>query len=131
MSECVFCGKDKITTDIVYEDDLVMAFMDAEPINEGHILIVPRAHYLDIDEIPDELLAHLLTISKRIVSALKEIYRPNGYSIIHNGGEFNDTGHFHLHIFPRYMGDGFGWTCGDSRPVSMEAAKRIKDRLRF
>ena len=91
MSECVFCDKNKITTDIVYEDNAVMAFMDINPISEGHILIIPKEHFLDIDEIPDEILAHLMIISKKIVSALKEIYKPNGYSIMQNGGEFNDV----------------------------------------
>ena len=76
MCECVFCHKEKIITDFIYEDGLVMAFMDMEPINEGHILLVPKQHYLDADEIPDELLAHLMIVSKKIVAALKEIYHP-------------------------------------------------------
>ena len=130
MSECVFCDKNKIKTDIVYEDETVMAFLDSEPINEGHILLIPKEHYLDIDEIPDEILAHLMIISKKIVSALKEIYRPNGYSIMQNGGEFNDVGHYHLHIFPRYKGDGFAWTYGsESKTVNEEIAKRIRDMI--
>ncbi len=130
MSECVFCGKNKIATDFVYEDNSVMAFMDSEPINEGHILVIPREHYLDIDEVPDEILAHLMIVSKKIVSALKEIYEPNGYSIMQNGGEFNDIGHFHLHIFPRYTGDGFAWTySGAGMEVNKEAAKKIRDRI--
>ncbi|MBD5145739.1 MAG: HIT family protein [Ruminococcus sp.] len=130
MSECVFCDKNKITTDIVYEDNVVMAFMDMNPINEGHILIIPKEHYLDIDEIPDEILSHLMIISKKIVSALKEIYKPNGYSIMQNGGEFNDIGHYHLHIFPRYKGDGFAWTYdGESKDVNEEAVKRIRERI--
>ena len=106
MCECVFCHKEKIITDFVYEDEFVMAFLDMEPINEGHILLVPKQHYLDVDEIPDELLAHLMIVSKKIVAALKEIYHPDGYSIMQNGGEFNDVGHYHMQIFPRYTGDG-------------------------
>lgn len=96
MCECVFCNKESIITDFVYEDELVMVFMDMEPINEGHVLLVPKQHYLDADEIPDELLAHLMIVSKKIVAALKEIYHPNGYSIMQNGGEFNDVGHYHM-----------------------------------
>ena len=107
-----------------------MAFMDMDPINEGHILLVPKEHYLDVDEIPDETLSHLMIVSKKVVSALKEIYKPNGYSIMQNGGEFNDVGHYHLHIFPRYIGDGFGWTYGeDAKNVNAEIAKRIRDRI--
>ena len=64
------------------------------------------------------------------VVVLKEIYKPNGYSIMQNGGEFNDVGHYHLHIFPRYIGDGFGWTYGEeAKDVNAEIAKRIKDRI--
>jgi len=95
--DCVFCHKEKIVTDIVYEDELVMA---------------------------------LMIISKKIVSALKEIYKPNGYSIMQNGGEFNDIGHYHLHIFPRYIGDGFGWTYGEEpKNVNAEIAKKIRNRI--
>lgn len=127
---CVFCHKEKIVTDFVYEDEQVMAFMDMNPINEGHILLVTKEHYLDVDEIPDELLAHLMIVSKKIVIALKSVYEPNGYSIMQNGGEFNDVGHYHLHIFPRYVGDGFGWTDGNSnKNVNSEIAKKIRDRL--
>ena len=128
--DCIFCHKEKLVTDIVYEDNLVMAFMDMDPINEGHILLVPKEHYLDVDEIPDETLSHLMIVSKKVVSALKEIYKPNGYSIMQNGGEFNDVGHYHLHILPRYIGDGFGCTYGeDAKNVNAEIAKRIRDRI--
>ncbi len=130
MLGCVFCHKDRIVTDFVYEDEIVMAFMDMEPINEGHILLVPKEHYLDVDEIPDEVLAHLMMVSKKIVSALKETYKLDGYSIMQNGGVFNDVGHYHLHIFPRYVGDGFGWTYGNEiKNVNAEIAKRIRDRI--
>ena len=127
---CVFCHKENLVTDIVYEDEWVMAFMDMDPINEGHVLLVHKEHYLDVDEMPDELLSHLMIISKKIVSALKELYQPDGYSIMQNGGKFNDVGHYHLHIFPRYTGDGFGWTYGeDGKNVTTEIAKRIKEKI--
>ena len=130
MMECIFCHKEKLSTDIVYEDEMVMAFMDRDPINEGHVLLVPKNHYLDVDEMPDEILTHLMLVSKKIVAVLKEIYKPDGYSIMQNGGEFNDVGHYHLHIFPRYKGDGFGWTYGeDAKAVNTEIAGRIRDGI--
>ncbi|MCI9448905.1 MAG: HIT family protein [Clostridiales bacterium] len=132
MCECVFCHKERIITDFVYEDESVMAFIDMDPINEGHILLVPKQHYLDVDEIPDDLLAHLMIVSKKIVTALKKIYNPNGYSIMQNGGEFNDIGHYHLHIFPRYNGDGFGWTySSEKNAVNSKTAERIKLELQL
>ena len=129
--ECIFCHKENIVTDFIYEDDTVMVFMDMDPINEGHVLLVPKEHYLDVDEVPDEVLSHLMIVSKKVVAALKEVYNPDGYSIMQNGGEFNDVGHYHLHIFPRYKGDGFGWTYGEGiNEVSTEIAKRIKESIR-
>lgn len=128
--ECVFCDKNKIETDFVYEDDVVMAFMDKEPINEGHILLVPKGHYFDMDEVPDEVLTHLMHVLKKIVSAIKILYKPNGYSIMQNGGVFNDVGHFHLHIFPRYIDDGFEWTYSkNQKDVNAEIAKKIRNLL--
>lgn len=131
QDECIFCHKEKIVTDFIYEDETVMAFMDMEPINEGHVLLVTKEHYLDADEIPDDILAHLMIISKKIVSALKDTYKPDGYSIMQNGGEFNDIGHYHMHIFPRYKDDGFGWTYGDNgKLVNAEIAKTIREKIR-
>lgn len=130
MCECVFCNKEQIKTDFVYEDKFVMAFMDMDPINEGHVLLVPKQHYLDVDEIPDELLAHLMIVSKKILKALKEIYRPDGYSIMQDGGAFNDIGHYHLHIFPRYVDDGFSWNfSNEEKAVNSEIAERIRKQL--
>lgn len=57
-------------------------------------------------------------------------YHPDGYSIMQNGGEFNDAGHYHMHIFPRYAGDGFGWTYGnEKRTVNSEIAKQIREQI--
>ena len=100
---CTFCkiANKEIESNIVYESNNIIAFLDIDPINEGHILVIPKEHYLDIDEIPKELLTRLLDITQKIVIAIKKTYNPNGYSIMQNGGKFNDIGHFHLHIFPR------------------------------
>lgn len=62
MENCIFCNKENLSAGIVYEDEYVMAFMDIEPINEGHGLLITKEHYLDVDEIPDELLAHLMSV---------------------------------------------------------------------
>lgn len=125
---CVFCdiAAKKTDTYTVYENDRIMAFLDYEPINEGHILLIPKKHYLDVDELPKELLAEIMETSQKLVSAVREVYKPAGYSIMQNGGAFNDIGHYHLHIFPRYTGDGFGWTSSDQ---TVEYSQNIADRI--
>ena len=107
-----------------------MCFLDIEPINEGHVLIIPKKHYLDADEIPTEIILSIMELSKKIVRVIKEKYSPDGYSIMQNGEEFNDIGHYHMHVFPRYKGDGFGWTFGDTKhDFSQALANELKERL--
>lgn len=96
-------------TNVVYEDDWVTCILDIDPLNEGHTLILPKRHYKDLEEI-DEVTIHSIMNAAVIISkALKGIYRPDGLSIIQNGGVFNDLDHYHMHVFPRYTNDGFGW----------------------
>ncbi|MBQ8392861.1 MAG: HIT family protein [Clostridia bacterium] len=131
--DCIFCkiAKKELESNIVYENNNIIAFLDIDPISEGHILIIPKEHYLDIEELPKNIINEIIELSQKIVKSLKEIYKPNGYSIMQNGGEFNDISHFHLHIFPRYQNDGFGWTCEDKKfNVSKEISDKIKNALK-
>ncbi len=127
--DCIFCqiANSKTPSNLIYQDELLMCLLDIDPINEGHVLIIPKIHYLDADEIPNEILLSIMTLSKRIVKAIKERYSPDGYSIMQNGGEFNDIGHYHMHIFPRYKNDGFGWTFSDTKH---NVSQSIADELR-
>ena len=125
---CIFCdiAEHRMSANIVYEDETVIAFLDSAPINEGHVLVVPKKHFTDVDEMPDELVSHIMCTAKKMVKTIKKVYSPDGYSIMQNGGGFNDIGHFHLHIFPRYKGDGFGWTeSGTEAECSEIAAEKI------
>ncbi len=126
--ECIFCKivRKEIQANILFEDDCVMAFLDCDPISEGHILIIPKQHFGDVDELPRQLLFRLAKVSQKIVKAIKSCYLPDGYGVMQNGGQFNDIGHYHLHIFPRYKNDGFGWTCAQTKaPVSQEVVQKI------
>lgn len=130
--DCIFCKivKGELPANIIYEDESIMCFLDIYPFNEGHVLIIPKNHYLDADEIPTEILSSMMVLSKEVVRAIKEKYSPAGYSIMQNGGVFNDIGHYHMHIFPRYKGDGFGWTFGDKKhDFSQEIATELKNMV--
>lgn len=129
---CIFCDivSKNIDAYVVYENDIVIAFLDNDPINEGHILLSPKKHYLDIDDIPNDILREIMEVSKMLVKAIKQVYKPNGYSVMQNGGIFNDIGHYHMHIFPRYVNDGFEFKySSESHKYSMEIAEKIKNVL--
>lgn len=131
---CVFCeiASHQLTAHTIYENERVMAFLDSAPINLGHILIIPKTHYLDADEVPNDLLHELMDVSKQIICAIKETFKPDGYSMMQNGGQFNDIGHYHLHVFPRYQNDGFGWISSENPyEVSENIATKIRANLQL
>lgn len=111
---CAFCEILKNNEYEVYKDDLITVLFDYDPISKGHILILPNDHYLDIDEIPDRVLTRIFQLAKVHVRLLKEKFQPKGYSMMQNGGVFNDIEHFHLHVFPRFSKEEFGWTYADN-----------------
>jgi len=108
--ECTFCkiiNKEKQAY-FVYEDEHCAAFLDAFPFNEGHTLVVPKRHYKNIYDIPEEILAHIMKISKRLALDYQKIFHSIGLNIIQSNGTAakQTVFHFHLHIIPRYQDDG-------------------------
>jgi histidine triad (HIT) family protein len=83
---------------IVYEDDKVIAFLSIQPINVGHTLVVPKAHYENIYEIPEEEVAYLYKIVKKLAHAVKKAVDAEGTRIVQNNGEAAGQVIFHLHV---------------------------------
>ncbi|MNO85384.1 AP-4-A phosphorylase [compost metagenome] len=108
---CIGCqlANQLIDTKVVFEDQLITCILDIDPLNEGHTLILPKKHLEDLEEIDENTMKSIMKASTIINKVLKEIYKPDGITIMQNGGMFNDLGHYHMHIFPRYKDDGFGW----------------------
>ena len=134
MGECVLCKiiNKEIECKIIYETESIISFLDIDPINEGHILIIPKIHVDSLEKVSLDVLNEMLVLTQKIVVAYKKIYHIKGYSIMQNGGEFCDFGHFHLHIFPRYLNDGFGWTYPEGPfEYSEEVAKKIRMELKL
>ena len=132
MNQCVFCHIINKTqpAHIIYENDKLTSFLDIDPINEGHILIVPKQHTATIEELSDETLVAIMSAAKRIVASQKKVYGNEGYSIMQNGGKFCDFGHAHFHVFPRYDNDGFGWSYGSGEKyVNEEVAESIRGNI--
>jgi len=95
---------------IIYENELITCVLDIAPFNEGHILILSKKHYLDVDDIDQETAYSIMDASRMLSSVLKRLFKPDGISICQNGGKFNDLTHYHMHLIPRYDGDGFSWS---------------------
>lgn len=110
MRDCVFCkialGFEQASS--IYEDGEVMAFLDARPINEGHTLVICKKHYENIFEIPDEELAYLSKIVKKVATAVTQSEKAQGVRIVQNNGAaaHQIIFHFHVHIIPEFEGHG-------------------------
>ncbi|XEC94919.1 HIT family protein [Paenibacillus tarimensis] len=105
---------------IIYENDLLICVLDIAPFNEGHTLILPKKHYWDVEEMDSETAYAIMDASQRLSIVLKSLFKPDGISICQNGGKFNDLTHYHMHLIPRYEGDGFSW----SEPLTPHGAEQ-------
>lgn len=107
---CVFCKiiSGEIPSHKIYEDGEVLAFLDASPVFRGHTLLVPKEHFENIFDIPEEVLGRLAKRAKRIVVAMKEGLGTDGVNLLHASGSVAQQSvfHFHLHIVPRFENDG-------------------------
>lgn len=93
---------------IVYEDDLVIAFLDISQATKGHTLVVPKKAYENLYEMPDELASHVMIISIKLAKAIQKAFNPAGLNLLNNNGEIagQSVFHFHMHLIPRYENDG-------------------------
>ncbi|TCP29720.1 diadenosine tetraphosphate (Ap4A) HIT family hydrolase [Scopulibacillus darangshiensis] len=112
MSEngtCLGCllANRKQPVHVVYEDDDVCCFLDHEPFNEGHTLILPKKHFLDVDELDQDTAIAVMKASMTTSKALKTLFQPDGVTICQNGGRFNELGHYHMHVVARYEDQPF------------------------
>lgn len=108
---CTFCdlihGAGEVS--ICYEDADAIAFMDIQPVNAGHVLVVPRRHYERVEELPTELSMHLFGVAMRLVPVVQDVTDAEGMNIVVNSGSAagQDEPHYHIHVIPRRSGDGF------------------------
>lgn len=84
-------------------------FLDIDPISEGHVLILPKQHYVDVESLDQTTRLDIMDAAALMSRLLKKQYEPDGITFLQNGGYFNDVGHYHMHAFPRYQKDGFDW----------------------
>lgn len=102
--DCIFCKiiGGEISAYKLYEDDLVLCFLDVNPDSNGHCLIIPKRHYKDIDEIDNNTLIHIMEITKKIKKLLEDKLHIDGLTLVQNNGEVQEVKHYHLHLKPYY-----------------------------
>ncbi len=133
--ECVFCKiiKGEIPSYKVYEDESVYAFLDINPVNFGHTLVIPKKHYENMEEIDKKILCDLIKVVKKIGGAIKKGLKVEGYNINLNNGSVAGqvVPHFHFHIIPRLENDGLKlWDQGEYKNGEAEnVLNKIKKEL--
>jgi histidine triad (HIT) family protein len=110
-TQCTFCDliKGSAEVSMCHEDADSIAFMDIQPVNPGHVLVVPRAHYESLLDVPPEIGLHLFQVTMRLANAIRKVTGRDDMNIVVNSGiaAGQDEPHYHVHIIPRRENDGF------------------------
>jgi len=138
QESCIFCRlvRKEIPAHFVWEDGHTVAFLDINPLNKGHVLVVPKDHYENIFDIETETWKDLAVVSQKISRKMKEFLGAEGVNLFNASGQAAEQsiGHFHLHIVPRWRGDELrmnDWWQTKTNKVSPEQLKKIAEGLRF
>jgi len=107
--DCIFCkiANGEIPSRTLYEDDEFRVIMDLEPATKGHALILPKNHFANLCELPEETAAHVMVLAKKMASVITEKLSCDGFNLVQNNGESagQTIFHFHMHLIPRYKDD--------------------------
>jgi histidine triad (HIT) family protein len=110
-TQCTFCDliQGSAEVSVCHEDADSIAFMDIQPVNSGHVLVVPRAHYDSLLDVPPEIGLHLFQVTMRLAGAIRRVTGCDDMNIVVNSGTAagQDEPHYHVHIIPRRENDGF------------------------
>jgi len=133
-AECLFCSfaQGVFPADMVLEDEKAFAILDIHPSAPGHTLIIPRAHYEEIKDIGPDTAQALFEILGRVIAALKNTLHAEGFTIGFNYGHAAGQGmpHLHVHVIPRFAGDGGGSLHTIVSTPSPEPLAALAKRLR-
>lgn len=131
-NDCIFCAiaAGEIPSFKIYEDELVLAYLDINPFSEGHTLVIPKAHSTGLVDTPDETLAAVIARVKKVAAHLKAALPCDGFNILQNNGAAagQTVMHLHFHIVPRYGNEPIVF---ESRSGDMDHLKALAERIRF
>ena len=132
MDGCIFCkiASGEIPSNTIFEDENFRVILDLGPATKGHALVLPKAHYADLFEIPEETLAGAVNTGKKVAAMMKKTLKCDGLNLVQNNGEAagQTVMHFHLHVIPRYNNDGQHILWKPTSP-SAEELTAIRDEI--
>ncbi len=136
MTDCLFCqiAAGTVAAHVVASDPLTMAFLDIRPLFKGHVLVIPRAHYVTLADVPADLISPLFGLVRRISAVLPGALGASGSFVAMNNVVSQSVPHAHVHVVPRTKGDGlrgFFWPRGKYADDDEAAgyARRLADAL--
>jgi len=137
MDECIFCKiiKGEIPSFKIFENEKVFCFLDINPLAKGHTLVIPKEHYKDNFDIPENDLKEIISVAKNLSIKVKETLNAEGVNLVNASGESAEQSvfHFHLHIIPRYKDDGLEmnkWWQSKAQKADFEELKKVAEKLR-
>lgn len=129
--DCIFCkiANGEIPSKTIYEDEKFKVILDVGPATRGHALILPKNHYANLYELPDEAAAKVMLLAKKMAALMTEKLDCDGFNLVQNNGKAagQTVFHFHLHLIPRYKEDGqtLGWKPLELTQEELENIKNI------
>jgi histidine triad (HIT) family protein len=136
MNDCIFCKirDGQVPALKIFEDDRTLTFMDINPLNSGHCLVITKAHAATLFEAEVSDLQAAIATAQRVALAIRDGLRPDGLNMLQANGSaaFQSVPHFHLHLIPRWNNDGkgFDWkVVPGNREQIMKAGERIRSLL--
>lgn len=128
MNDCLFCKiiKKEIPSEIIYEDEDILVFLDINPTTNGDTLVIPKKHYQDIFQTPDSIIIKMNNCYKKLYSIYQEKLQCEGLTLTTNIDYGQEIKHFHMHFIPRYRNDKIEYI---SNKDILENIKNIKSKL--
>ena len=118
MNDCLFCkiARKEIPATVLHENDRTLCFMDIKPVNQGHALVIPKKHFTDYASTSDEALREMAVMARRLGEAMMKSLGAPGFNIAVNNGRAAGqlVDHVHLHVIPRFEGDGHAQWHGEA-----------------
>ncbi len=127
---CIFCkiANGEIPSKSIYEDEEFRVILDLGPATKGHALILPKNHYADLFELPEETAEKVMVLAKKLGSHMMDKLYADGFNLVQNNGETagQTVFHFHMHLIPRYKDDNqkIGWVPGKPGEEELEETQK-------